>query len=135
MPGGPKANKSTKEGRLNYISDLIATGYQRYEVVNICAKEWGIKHRQVDRYLKIVYDFFIEQSKLTQNLENILLEYDKLIKKYEKRGDAKMAYQYRVHRDKVAGRLTNKVDVTSNGETIAPISINIIKPDESDLEN
>jgi hypothetical protein len=104
-----KINKICKEQRLDRIMRLIADGYMTYQIVDICGKEWNIGRRAVERYLTIVYSF-LKREMNSQDKDNILLEYNALIHKYEKAGDAKIALEYRKHRDKITG-VANDINI------------------------
>jgi hypothetical protein len=112
-----KANKKTKEERIAKVADLLSFGYPTYQIVDICTKEWNVKRRCVEKYLEWVYSFMTKSLK-EKDKDKILLEYEQLALKYEKKGDAKMALEYRKQRDKIIGIAIERRDLTSNGETI-----------------
>lgn len=104
-----QANKFTKAERLKLISELLADGKLSYEIYDICKEKWGICERQVRRYLDIVYKYLGEQVK-EKDKDKIILEYDRLIAKYEAK-DPKMAYLYRLQRDKILGISSEKINL------------------------
>ncbi len=112
-----RANKITKEERIQQVSNLISTGYMTYQIVDICKKEWGVTRRSVERYLTICYSFLTKSLK-DKDKDKILLEYEMLALKYEKMGNFRMALEYRKQRDKIIGIAIERRDFTSNGETI-----------------
>lgn len=119
-------NKLNKEDRIERVKQLLSLGLMKFEVVDICKKEWQVSTRTVERYLTEVYKFLTKSLK-EQDVDMILLEYNSLISKYEKMGDKKMAYSYRLQRDKILG-LTTKMDITSGGEALKSNIIYIERP-------
>ena len=109
-------SKTTRDNRIRYITELIANGCMRHEIVSICSKKWKISTPTIDRYLKIVYDF-LKTDLNNEDREKILLEYTTLIERYEKK-DPKLAKEYRFQRDKIMGISIERKDITSNGKTI-----------------
>ncbi len=86
-------NKIQKQQRIERIHELLGDGYPTYQIVNICAKEWSVSRRTIERYLTLVYNFL--QKQLSQDdVEKLLLKYQRLALKYEKKGDAAMAFKY-----------------------------------------
>lgn len=120
-------NKATKDERIQKVLKLMADGYMTWQICKICSDEWKVSRRAVERYLTEVYKF-LKLSMKEKDKDKILIEYETLISKYELSGDSKMAYLYRVHRDKLTGMLVTKTDITSGGEKLQPAIINIIKP-------
>lgn len=119
-------NKLNKEDRIERVKQLLSLGLMKFEVVDICKKEWQVSTRTVERYLTEVYKFLTKSLK-EQDVDMILLEYNSLLSKYEKMGDKKMAYLYRLQRDKILG-LTTKMDITSGGEALKSNIIYIERP-------
>ena len=119
-------NKLNKEDRIERVKQLLSLGLMKFEVVDICKKEWQVSARTVERYLTEVYKFLTKSLK-EQDVDMILLEYNSLLSKYEKMGDKKMAYLYRLQRDKILG-LTTKMDITSGGEALKSNIIYIERP-------
>lgn len=125
-----KLTKIQKQERIDRILQLIGDGYFTYQIVDICKAEWGVTSRRtIEKYLTQVYSF-LKTELNDKDKDRILLEYERLIQKYERSGDAKIAIQYRQMRDKILGLYITKTDVTTNGKDMTPTIINIIKPNE-----
>lgn len=123
-----KLTKVQKQERIDRILQLIGDGYFTYQIVDICKSEWGVTSRRtIEKYLTQVYSF-LKTELNEKDKDRILLEYERLIQKYERSGDAKIAIQYRQMRDKILGLYITKTDVTTNGKDMTPTIINIIKP-------
>lgn len=122
-----KSNKIQKEERIRFVMDLISKGHMTFEIVDICSKEWGVGRRQIEKYLTIVYRFLTTSLK-EKDKDKILLEYDRLIHKYEMQGEVRYAMQYRQMRDKIMGLYINKTDITTGGDKLPGAVINIINP-------
>jgi hypothetical protein len=112
-----RANKVTKQQRVERVLELIAMSYMTFQIVDICKKEWGVNRRSVERYLTICYRFLAKSLK-DKDKDKIILEYDVLINKFEKLGNHRMALEYRKQRDKIIGIAVERRDITSNGETL-----------------
>jgi len=52
---GKKADNVTVQKRLNKLLELHNLGYNRYQMVQYCAKNYGLKPRQVDSYRKALF--------------------------------------------------------------------------------
>lgn len=50
-----KATLVTRQKRLDYIIDLLGRGKMRYQIINICCEEWGLKETGVQNYLDDAY--------------------------------------------------------------------------------
>jgi len=105
-------DKMTKMQRLDFIKDLIAQGLMRWEIEELCMKEFKITDRTARKYLKIVYDMF-QTSIEDKDVKKIILEYNQKAIKYEKMGLHKIAQGYLFQRDKILGLgiVNNNVNV------------------------
>lgn len=116
-----KITKPQRDERIRRIMELIGDNYMTFEIKDICKKEWGISPRTVDRYLKICYDFL--QTSLSQkDKDYILLEYDRLITKFDRLGQFKIAQQYRFQRDKILGLgiVKDNININFNEQPLFP---------------
>ncbi len=53
---GKKADNITVQKRLDKLLELHNEGFNRYQMVQYCAKHYGLKPRQVDSYRKALFD-------------------------------------------------------------------------------
>lgn len=127
----PRVKITTKEKRLEYILSLYAMGYMEFQMVELCMKEWKIKERMARRYLEWV-KIFLKQELDKTDKDKFITEYNALIIKYEKLGDAKQAFLYRQHRDKILGLTIERRDITSGGQPLQQIIKVIVADDEEE---
>ncbi len=126
-----RSSKVQKEERIERVLALIGDGLMTFQIVNICRKEWNISRRTVERYLSHIYKF-LKTELTSSDKDKVLLEYDRLIQKYENK-DSRLARDYRQMRDKITGISKERTDITSNDKTIETIILNkIIKGDITD---
>lgn len=115
-----------KDLRVARICELITLGYLTYEIISICSGEWGLSKRTVERYTQQIHQFLAKEVK-EKDREMILIEYDRLINKYQLQGNDRYASLYRERRDKIQGLYQQKVDITSDGKPITEIRLIQIK--------
>ena len=108
-------SKVEREQRIERIFELIGDGYLTFEIIQICRKEWGICRRTMDRYFEIVYKYLKDNNKVES--EKLILQYEKLARKYDKSGKADIAFKYRQQRDKITG-LSEKSSIDVNHKII-----------------
>jgi hypothetical protein len=122
------ANKVQREFRINQVLELLQKGKYSWEIVNQLSAEWQCNARNVQKYISEAYTLIEKHYDRTTVLENILTKYDFLYQKAIRRGDDKLAIKVLDSVCRITG--LNKVDVTSNGETLStqPVIINVIKP-------
>lgn len=121
-----RANKIEKEVRIERVSELIGDGYLPYQIIQMCASEWSVSKRTIERYLTHVYAF-LKREMTVVDKDRILQQYEKLILKFEKKGDSRMALSYRQQRDKVMGLDRIQVEHSGKIEQITTINLTEIK--------
>lgn len=114
----------TRELRLKRILDLISEGKLTFQIVDILMGEWQVTRRQIQRYLTVAYKHMAADVK-GLDIEHYRIEYKQLILRYENMGEFQIAQKYRDMLNKIEGVYKQRMDVTSNGESIV---FNIIKP-------
>lgn len=124
-----RINRMKRLERIEKVGEMIGDGYFTYQIVEYCSKEWGVSSRTAERYIQQVTQFLKKQLN-SSDKEKILLEYDKLIHKYEKMGNAKIALEYRKHRDKITGLGIDKVEHSGSVQIETIRLKEIKKPDE-----
>lgn len=129
MGSKSQATKEIKAKRIQQIIDMLSSGKYKWEIVNELTNEWNCSERNVGKYLSAAYTLLsVHYDKNV--LETILSKYDLLYKRAIGRGDDKLATRILDSISKVKGLYITKTDITSNGETISPTIINIIKPND-----
>lgn len=104
-----RINKIQRLERIDKVGQMIGDGYFTYQIVDFCAKEWGVSSRTAERYIEQVTKFLKKQLN-SGDKDKILLEYDRLIQKYEQLGESRIALEYRKHRDKITGLGVDKIE-------------------------
>lgn len=127
-----KLRSNDKSVRIAFVRDLITMGYSNAQIIDAFITKFKTQQRAAYRYINIVLDFLHSEVK-EKTVEQILTEYNELIKKYEA-FDPRLAKEYRMHRDKIFGYLQQKIDITSGGKEL-PTTINIIHVNKKDADN
>lgn len=113
----PTITKLEKMERANQVLKMLGDGYFTYQIIDVIQKEWSIGPRAAKRYITYCYKF-LKTEVNKKDRDSFVVEYETLIQKYERMGNSKMAYLYRVQRDKILGLVVEKRDLTSGGKSI-----------------
>ena len=136
----PSTMARTRQDILDDLFNLkIKRGYTEYQLKEyLMSPPYNYSLRNVQIYLKLLREHILEVVKtdkemaLLETIEQLKRIWSSLINQ----GDHRLALEYKKEISKLEGLYeTQKIDITSNGQTIIPPVINLIIKDNNNLIN
>ena len=129
----------TRQDILDDLFNLkIKRGYTEYQLKEyLMSPPYNYSLRNTQLYLKLLREHIIDSVKvdkelaLNETIEQLKRIWSDLIRE----GDRRLALEYKKEIAKLEGLYIQKVDVTSNGETLTPEVIYIVTKDNKTLLN
>ena len=113
--------------RIKEVLALLVLGKYRTEINDILQTKWGVGSDAMDKYVMdaraLMKSHFSEQE-----IADIFAKYNYLYQDALLSGDKKLAVKILDSISKLGGFSKEKIDVTTNGESINQTIINIINP-------
>lgn len=107
-----KSTKAEIEKRITDIYQLLIRAYTYTDIVRYCAENYGIKARNVDKYIKkATQKITLENNKTLDELRaEANIRYSSWIRKAEAKEDYKTAAYLQSRKDKINGLEVQKIE-------------------------
>jgi hypothetical protein len=125
-----KANierKQQRDLRLREVMVMLVAGKYRWEIIRDLGQKWDVSEHTIDGYIKDSKKLMVEHYS-DETIEDIMSKYNYLYQCALKTGDMRLAVKILDSISKVGGYYKEKVDITTNGESMNQTIINIINP-------
>ena len=125
-----KANierKKQRDLRLREVMVMLVAGKYRWEIIRDLGQKWDVSEHTIDGYIKDSKKLMVEHYS-DETIEDIMSKYNYLYQCALKTGDMRLAVKILDSISKVGGYYKEKVDITTNGESMNQTIINIINP-------
>lgn len=116
--------------RVDQVRRWLLAKYRRAEIVKLCTEQFGVSTIRGDQYIRMAKDIIDSYRvlDLEENIKLALQEAEEDYREAKMAGDKKHTYLVKKHMDTLRGLITRKIDVTSAGQPISAIKIEIIDP-------